>query len=62
VSAQVILGIVWVRAAGDCLRLCRSNICELPFKIFLQIFQALEGDFELIRGVERRRIVEDLNI
>jgi hypothetical protein len=45
-----------------CLRLSGAYVGELPFQIPLEVLETVKGDFELVRRVERRRIVEDLNV
>jgi hypothetical protein len=39
------------------LRSGRADVGELPFEVLLQRLEALEGNFELVGGVERCRVV-----
>ena len=52
---QVGLCLIYVRLSG-------SDVCELPLQILLEILETFEGNFELVGCVERRRVVENLNV
>lgn len=47
---------------GQIIPLCGSDVSQFPLEILLEILQALECDFELVRRVERRRVVEDFDV